>query len=683
MSYVPPHLRNREGGAADASPAPLEQRLARGGGGGGREERFGGRRDERQAGGGGGGGPVSPSPRANMRSMPVGGGGGSGPVAPSPRANMRSMPVGGPPPRDDPPRGGGGRDERHGGGRSGRPKGAPSRFGSIGRKMDGALRAGEDVPGGRRIDEEGMVYEMGDRSIKYFMDRGRKYPFTAGPEALPLLRGLITVNERINGIVNAIVAATDDPAATLAQGETLYADKPTMKAHHGAKGTWSDSEYAHPGLQAVYLRLKSFQRFTESWALYERAAAHGIFDKYLAAAGSAGGAAGPPPLRVVSLGGGPGYELLAFEWFLSYWASVGGKTPAERASWLASRTFAAGQRGAAKADGGGDGDACAAALGSASLGGGTDTDGAGRCVPPLRLMSLDLQPSWEPYVAALAGTGRPDVTYGFAQWDIHEGDALSTSGLSAIEVCVVSNVLVYCTDEPTADVFAELLTKHKVHAILFPVPSLYLPCTFPVPSHHKVHAILFNERGAEQKMVEMVQRRGIVVVRLMSQEAGRDDRQLIFLPPGSAVGQAASLTAPARADAAPSPPAAATAAPSSAEPAAEVAASPAPVDISDEVPLVFGMKKVGSSASWADEMDEAPPPELQEVRPSQGARSSASTGAPASDTVFPNGAGPATPFNPRPSAHCLSPPHPAHGPRRSPEPAQCRTRRTRAGERTR
>ena len=29
-------------------------------------------------------------------------------------------------------------------------------------------------------------------------------------------------------------------------------------------------------------------------------------------------------LRVASLGGGPGYELLALEWFLHYWAAVGG-----------------------------------------------------------------------------------------------------------------------------------------------------------------------------------------------------------------------------------------------------------------------------------------------------------------------------------------------------------------------
>ena len=32
-------------------------------------------------------------------------------------------------------------------------------------------------------------------------------------------------------------------------GEALYTDKPTMRRHHGAMGTWSDDEYAHAGLQ--------------------------------------------------------------------------------------------------------------------------------------------------------------------------------------------------------------------------------------------------------------------------------------------------------------------------------------------------------------------------------------------------------------------------------------------------
>ena len=55
---------------------------------------------------------------------------------------------------------------------------------------------------------------------------------------------------------------------------------------------------------------------------------------------------------------------------------------------------------------------------------------------------------------------------------------------------------------------------------------------------------MINERGAEQKIVEMVQRRGVVVVRLMDQSGGRDDRQLLLLPPGAhAEATAAEATA--------------------------------------------------------------------------------------------------------------------------------------------
>ena len=55
----------------------------------------------------------------------------------------------------------------------------------------------------------------------------------------------------------------------------------------------------------MYLRLKSFQRFTETWALLERCAAGGLFDATnecgILAPSSASVAA--TPLRVVSLGG--------------------------------------------------------------------------------------------------------------------------------------------------------------------------------------------------------------------------------------------------------------------------------------------------------------------------------------------------------------------------------------------
>jgi len=47
-----------------------------------------------------------------------------------------------------------------------------------------------------------------------------------------------------------------------------------------AQVTWSQSEYAHPGMQWMYLTLKSWQRFTETWALLERATRLGLFEPH-------------------------------------------------------------------------------------------------------------------------------------------------------------------------------------------------------------------------------------------------------------------------------------------------------------------------------------------------------------------------------------------------------------------
>jgi hypothetical protein len=403
------------------------------------------------------------------------------------------------------------------------PKAAPARFGSAGRNKHRPLEKDEDVRGGRRLDEDGMVYDMGGGVCTYFQDRMRQYPFATGAAGLSLLRRLLVVNRRVFALSDARVLATDDPRRTAREGERLYVEKPSQRsAPKGAGvGTWSDEEYAHPGLQALYLRLKSFQRFTESWALYERAAALGIFDPWVRPAGvhvSAQGATAQgataqgataqgasaegatddklaadgftsaesvgarsasgercgerplerPKLCVASLGGGPGYELLALAWYLRELATKRGVRP-----------------------------------------------------PRLDLVSLDLQPSWDPFVRALpepmGGESESehamegaDTTYRFAQWDIKAGVGACEAAGSAIDLCLISNVLVYCTDEPSADVLTSLLQSG-------------------------VRAILVNERNGEQRMVGMVQKRGVVVCKLLDQSsaAGRDDRQLLFLPEGT------------------------------------------------------------------------------------------------------------------------------------------------------
>ena len=96
-------------------------------------------------------------------------------------------------------------------------------------------------------------------------------------------------------------------------------------------------------------------------------------------------------------------------------------------------------------------------------------------------------------------------------WHLHEvQDRSFGGGPEGQRLCLVSNVLVYCTDEPSADVFAHLLSTG-------------------------VKAVLLNERGGEQKMCNMVEKRGVVVAKLLDQTsaAGRDDRQLLWLPEGS------------------------------------------------------------------------------------------------------------------------------------------------------
>jgi hypothetical protein len=391
------------------------------------------------------------------------------------------------------------------------------------------LRRDIEHGAGKMVDTDGMVYELPDGSVCYFQDRNRKYPFTAGPEALPLLRGLLKANKRVFSINRKLLDATNDIQETIQQGKVLYADKPTMKQHNGALGTWSNDEYAHPGFQCEYLHFKSFQRFTESWALFERAAQWHIFDRYLH--DTTGGALEElSPIHVVSLGGGPGYELFAFELFFEYWAMTRHKSASEAASWLChAREFVGRADGSELVHAADEKDeihndeacsqdelikatkACSIANSSATHHGAKSTSSSKK-IPPLKLASLDLQPTWEPYVLALPDHNST-AQYSFAQWNIKDSiDAVKCSGFPRIDLCIISNLLVYCSDEQTANVLFDLFTIHNVHAILV------------------------NERGTEQKIIKMMEDRGIVFVRLMDQTCGiHDDRQLLLLPPGTSL----------------------------------------------------------------------------------------------------------------------------------------------------
>ena len=99
-----------------------------------------------------------------------------------------------------------------------------------------------------------------------------------------------------------------DSDAVVAEGQRIYARKPNMGEHDV---TWSQAEYGHLGLQKEYIRYKSVQRLTEAWACLQRARQAGIFARLT----ESRDAPGSIPLRWASLGGGPGFELLAVRWF--------------------------------------------------------------------------------------------------------------------------------------------------------------------------------------------------------------------------------------------------------------------------------------------------------------------------------------------------------------------------------
>lgn len=316
-----------------------------------------------------------------------------------------------------------------------RRQSAPRAFGT--NDHGRGLEPKEDVEGGERVDADGMVYRLADGKCVYFCDRFRRYKFYCGRNGLELLEKLVSVNDKM--LEENAKTFSKDPskaAQERAEGYALYEEKPNLRRKTDDVGTWSDREYSLPGFQYFYLKLKSFQRFAETWALLERCDAAGVLVPDEVGA-------------VVSLGGGPGYELLAYHQYLL-------------------------------------------------------KNSRGPHLP--KFASFDRQPSWAPYVELLG--------YDFKQWDVHSPEALEA--ILQVEcahhtkvVCLLSNILCYCSDDATADLFARLLDD-------------------------KVAAIFANERGAVQRMCDLVEDRGVVVVRLLDQQnAGRDDRQLVFLKPGS------------------------------------------------------------------------------------------------------------------------------------------------------
>ena len=245
----------------------------------------------------------------------------------------------------------------------------------------------------------------------YHQDVRRMYKFSCGETGLKLLESLVCAKRAALDVNTARIAATaasttDGGGNTAAkageervraEGERMYVNKASLEK----KGvTWSHQEYSHLGLQAVYLRTKCYQRFTETYNLMDRMRC--VMLNIVRDARKNGGT-----LHVASIGGGPGFELHAVR------------------EWVKANAEALGE---------------------------TEADAAER----IDLISLDLQADWAPYAEKIGLRFVGD-------WDLRRGDLIEQCGCD-IHIAIISYVLIYTGEESTADMLARMLAPKEQHA---------------------------------------------------------------------------------------------------------------------------------------------------------------------------------------------------------------------------
>lgn len=147
----------------------------------------------------------------------------------------------------------------------------------------------------RLFTEQGKYY--------YYPDAGKKYKSETTYDGYMALREFLThIQRMLDEIAIRITQSGKNLSTELAYGLKIYSDKPSMTK---GEGTWSTDEYQSLGFQYQYIKMKSIQRFTETYALMERTYRYGLIDKYTS------------KCSVISIGGGPGFELYAMRAFMT------------------------------------------------------------------------------------------------------------------------------------------------------------------------------------------------------------------------------------------------------------------------------------------------------------------------------------------------------------------------------
>jgi len=265
----------------------------------------------------------------------------------------------------------------------------PRRQGKNISNIDFSLRWGYDQKSVLAVERyRTWVSPITDGVCIYYQDRGKKYQYKTCNEGHYLLMRLVESTVKLLNLNSSFLEdQPGDAVAAIGEGEEMYHMKPNLRT----KGfTWSQEEYSHLGFQRWYLHFKSFQRFTETWAILERALFAGVLDLT------------KTHLKIASIGGGPGFELLAFKLFFYH------HSPHTK----------------------------------------------------LKLVSLDLCESWRPYVAA---QGYRFEQWDLNGGGLLEKLGLTRGQLDYV---IISNVLIYCTTEKIVKMIDWLLKKDGVRAIL-------------------------------------------------------------------------------------------------------------------------------------------------------------------------------------------------------------------------
>lgn len=149
-----------------------------------------------------------------------------------------------------------------------------------------------------------VIQFINNNNCIYYQDRQKKYKFYSSGYGCKLLKKIFDLTNKLIEENNKLINnKNNNKTKLISNGVNIYKNKIALQSNNGI--TWTNEEYSHLGLQRIYLRLKSFQRFTETYNLLERAYNLNFFNRFIK----------EDNITFISLGGGPGFELIAVREF--------------------------------------------------------------------------------------------------------------------------------------------------------------------------------------------------------------------------------------------------------------------------------------------------------------------------------------------------------------------------------